>query len=171
MAIERATEVHPGHPRRRFLRIVAKDEGATLTELLVSIFLASLLVSVLGTAMYQFYAVSRLGNDSLTVLHDLENVGVWLSRDAREARAFAPGSGTVYGTLDCGGSTVEYSYDAGDTALVRTVDGQSLTVARHIAQQNDVQFSVNGTLVTVSLTSTSGATSRSATLEVNMRVD
>lgn len=178
MAITRVIAVHPGYPWRRLWRLVAEDTGATLTEILVTIFVASLLTGLLGTAMYQFYAATRSGNDNLTVLHDLENAGVWLSRDAREARSFSPGSGTVYGSFESGDSTVQfrYSHDAGRTALVREkiVSGlveSTLTVARHIAQQNDVQFSVNGSLVTISLTSTSGTSSRSATLEINMRTD
>jgi hypothetical protein len=152
----------------------------TLTEMLVSAFLMSLLIGVLGTAFYQFFTATRWGNDTLTALHDLENAEVWLSRDAREAQSFTPESSPVYGTFDCGDySTVEYrySYDSGSTALVREklvggVVESTLVVARHIAQQGDVEFPpVDGSLVTITLTSTSGAISRSATLKINMRTD
>jgi len=170
-AVRRATLVLPAPGRQWLRRLATEDRGVTLTEILVSIFIMSLILGLLGTAFYQFFAATTLGNDTLTALRDLEIAGVWLSRDAREAVSFTPGSGTVYGTFDCGGSTVEYSYDSGNTALVRAVDGESRTVARHIAVQNDVQFSVSGSLVTVTLTSTSGAISRSATIEVNMRMD
>lgn len=163
-----------GQPPRR---LVTEDRGMTLTEILVSIFLMSLLIGVLGTAFYQFYAAARWGNNTLTVLHDQENAQVWLSRDAREAQSFTPASSPVYGTFYCGDySTTQYrySYDSGNTALVREkiVDGgveSTLAVARHIAQESDVGFSVNGNLVTITLTCTSGATSRATTLEINMR--
>jgi hypothetical protein len=147
----------------------------TLTEILVSAFLMSLLLGLLGTAFYQFFTATRGGNDTLTALHDLENAGVWLSRDASEAQSFTPGSSPVYGTFDCGDySTVQYgySYDSGNTALVRTVDGgPPLTVARYIAQESDVGFSVAGSLVTITLISTSGRISRTTTLEISMRTD
>lgn len=168
----RATLVNPSPAGQSLRRLVTEDRGMTLTEMLVSAFLMSLLIGVLGTAFYQFFTATRRGNDALTALHDLENAEVWLSRDAREAQSFTPGSSAVYGTFDCGDSTVQYSYNSGNTALARTVDGGSpLTVARHIAQQSDVGFSVDGSLVTITLTSTSGAISRSATLKINMRTD
>ncbi len=150
-------------------RLVTEDRGATLTEIIVALFLTSLVLGLLGTAIYQIFSATRWGNESLAAMHDLEIAGVWLSRDAREALSFTPGSGTLYGTLDCGDSTAQYSYDSANTALVRTAQGRSLTVARHIAQQNDVQFTVDGSLVTVSLTSTSGSTSRNATFQISMR--
>jgi hypothetical protein len=175
----RITVVYPGRAEHSLGRLVAEDRGMTLTEMLVTAFLMFLLIGLLGTAFYQFFTATRGGNDALTALHDLENARVWLSRDVSEAQSFTSGSSPVYGTFDCGDySTVQYrySYDLGNTALVREkiVDGgveSTLTLARHIAQESDVGFSVSGNLVTITLISTSGATSRSATLKVNMRTD
>lgn len=174
-----ATLVHRRAGGQSLRRLVTEDRGMTLTEMLVTLFLMSLLLGLLGTAFYQFFTATRWGNNTLTALHDLENAQVWLSRDARQAQSFTPGSSPVYGAFDCGDySTVEYrySYDSGNTALVREkiVDGgveSTLTVARHIAQQSDVGFSVNGSLVTITLTSTSGAISGNTTLKINMRTD
>jgi len=172
LAVRGATPANPGLAEHSLRRLVSEDRGMTLTEVLVAIFLMSLLIGVLGMAFYQLFTATRWGNDTLTALHDLENAEVWLSRDARQAESFTPGSSPVYGTFDCGDSTVQYSYDSDNTALVRAVDGGSpLTVARHIAQQSDVGFSVGGSLVTITLTSTSGAISRSTTLKINMRTD
>lgn len=166
------TLVDPSPGEQSLRRLVTEDRGMTLTEILVTLFLTSLLIGVLGMAFYQLFTATRWGNDTLTALHDLENAEVWLSGDARQAQSFTPGSSPVYGTFDCGDSTVQYSYNSGNTALVRAVDGGSpLTVARHIAQQSDVGFSVGGSLVTITLTSTSGAISRDTTLEINMRTD
>lgn len=177
--LRRVTVVRPGPAGCPLRRLATEDRGITLTETLVSIFLMSLLMGLLGTAFYQFFTATRRGNDALTALHDLENARVWLSRDASEAQSFTPGSGSIYGTFACGAySTVQYrySYNSGNTALVREkiVDGgiqSTLVVARHIAQKSDVGFSVSGHLVTITLISTSGATSRSATLKINMRTD
>lgn len=174
-----ATLVHRRAGGQSLRRLVTEDRGVTLTEILVTLFLTSLLIGVLGTAFYQLFTATRWGNDTLTALHDLENAEVWLSRDIRQARSFTPGSSPVYGTFDCGDySTVQYrySYDSGSTALVREkiADGSvesTLTVARHIAQHSDVGFSVGGSLVTITLTSTSDAISRNTTLKINMRTD
>jgi len=164
----RATLVNPSPAGHYLRRLVTEDRGMTLTEMLVSAFLMSLLIGVLGTAFYQFFTATRWGNDALTALHDLENAEVWLSRDAREARSFTPGASPVYGTFDCGDSTVQYrySYDPSRTALVREkmVNGvveSTLVVARHIAQQGDVAFSVARSLVTITLKSTK--------ININMR--
>ena len=172
LAVRGATLVRPALAGRSLRRLVTEDRGITLTEMLVTLFLMSLLLGLLGTAFYQFFTATRWGNDTLTALHDLENAGTWLSGDARQAQSFTPGSSPVYGTFDGGDSTVQYSYNSENTALVRTVDGGSpLTVARHIAQEDHVQFSVDGSLVTITLTSTSGAISRSTTLKINVRTD
>lgn len=178
-SVRGAIVAHLGSAGQSVRRLVTEEQGMTLTEILVTIFLASLLIGVLGTAFYQLFAATRWGNDTLTALHDLENAEVWLSRDARQARSFTAGSSPVYGTFDCGDySRVQYRYshDLGNTALVREeiVDLEvesTLTVARHIAYDSDVGFSVSGSLVTMTLTSTSGAISRSTTLKINMRTD
>ena len=175
--VRRATLIRPGLGGQSLRRLVTEDRGMTLTEMLVTLFLMSLLLGLLGTAFYQFFTATRWGNDTLTALHDLENAGVWLSRDAREAQSFTPGSSPVYGTFDCGDySTVQYrySYDSGNLVREKIVDGgveSTLTVARHIAEQSDVGFSMDGSLVTITLTSTSGAISRNTTLKINMRTD
>jgi hypothetical protein len=43
-------------------------------------------------------------------------------------------------------------------------------IARNIAAQGDVTFSLSGTLLTVTITSTSATLSESATLNASMRV-
>jgi prepilin-type N-terminal cleavage/methylation domain-containing protein len=172
LAVGEATVAQPGSSGQFLRRLVSEDRGVTLTEMLVTLFLTSLLIGLLGMAFYQLFTATKWGNDTLTALRDLENAEVWLSQDARQAQSFTAGSSPVYGTFDGGDSTVQYSYNSGNMALVRTVDGDStLTVARHIAQEDHVQFSVDGSLVTIAVTSTSGATSRNTTLKINMRVN
>ena len=90
------------------------------------------------------------------------------------------GSGTVYGILTTGDASVQYRYyyDPGMKALVRQdlVDDLAVStriIARRIAAQEDVVFSLTDNLLTVSITSSSndGTISESTTLKFYMRVD
>jgi len=155
------------------------ERGATIPEILIALVLSTFAAGLIATAAYQFFIVTNDSNNRLAVLHDLENVSTWLGRDASEAQAFTPGSGAVYGTLETGNTSVKYrySYDAGQTALVREhlvdeVVQSTTTIARWIASQGDVVFSVSGNLLTVSITASGagGAVSESTTLKLSMKV-
>lgn len=153
------------------------ESGATLVELLLALAVSAVVMTMLGTAVYQFYSISSWGQARLAVLKDLQTAGLWLGRDAQEAAAFVPGAGTVYGTFQWSDSSFEYrySYRAVDQALVREAIASSivqstLLVARHIASQGDVTFSPNGKRVEVTLTATSGSVTASNTLTLTMRV-
>jgi len=143
----------------------------------MAVSISAVVLTMLGTAVYQFYAISTFGQARLTALQDLQNAGLWLGRDAQEAAAFVPGAGTVYGTFRWSDSSVEfrYSYSAADTALVRQhllggVVQSTLEVARHIASQGDVTFSPSGNRVVVTLTAASGSVTATDSLTLTMRV-
>jgi hypothetical protein len=155
------------------------EQGATLPELLIALVLTAMTAGLVGTAIYQFFVVSNDGNDRMIVLHNLQNASTWLGRDTNESQSFTPGSGDVYGTLTTGDTTVEYrySYDSTNKALIRehlvsSVVQSTMPVARRIANQNDVSFSINGSLLSVSITTTSvnGSISESTTLKLALRV-
>ncbi len=153
------------------------EAGASLVELLIGMAISAFVVATLGTAVFQFYAVSGWGNARMSVLHDLQNAGLWLGRDAQEAASFSSGGGLTYGTFNWTGNSVQfrYAYDPGTTSLVRVhlvggVPQSTVTVARHIASQGDVTFSAAGSLVTVSLTATNGGLAASDTILLAMRV-
>lgn len=136
----------------------------------------TMVLGVLTTAIVQFFLVTRGGRDQLVVSNDLQTASLWLGRDGAEAAAFTPGSGSVYGTLDWSDSSNQYrySYSAVDQALVRehlvsSIVQSTFEVAHNIAAQGDVVFSASGTLLTVTITSTSGAVTDSATLNFAMR--
>ena len=159
------------------LRRIGDDVGASLVELLIGISISAVVVAMLGSAVYQFYAISGWGQARLAVLHDLQNAGLWLGRDANEAERFTPGVGLVYGQFEWSDSSVQfrYSYDPGATSLMREhlvggVAQSSVTVARHITSQGDVSFTLAGSLVTVSITATKGGVTASDTLLLAMRV-
>ena len=145
--------------------------------MLIATFLIASATGLISTAIYQIFIVSADGNARLSALNDLENAAIWIGRDTSEAQSWAVGSGTIYGTLTTSNPSVQYrySYDAGNTALIREhlvsgVPQITLRIARNIANQGDVTFSASGTLLTVSMTSTVGPTSESATLKLGMRV-
>jgi len=164
---------------RKAWQKMGSEEGVSIPEMLVAMFLAALVAGLIAMAVYQFFIIGTDGRNRFEALGDLENASLWLGRDVSESESFTPGSGNVYGTLTVADPTIQYrySYDAGNTALVRehvvsSVVQSTLRVARHIANQADVVFSVTGNLLTISLSATSddGAYSKSTSLNLAMRV-
>ncbi len=159
------------------LRIGDRESGVSIPELLIGMLLMALAAALIGTAVYQFVVASRDGNDRLAALSDIQNATMWFSRDASEAASVSGGSGSVYGYINTSDPTVQYrySYDSATTSLVRDhlvsgVPQSTVRIARHIANQSDVSFSVNGTLLSMTITATSGGVSESATVSASMRV-
>ncbi len=152
------------------------EKGASLVEMLVAMAISVMVFGVITTALVQFMLVSRWGISQLQFSSDFQIASLWLGRDALEASSFTSGAGTVYGTLNWEDSTHQfrYSYDLVDNALIREhlVSGvvqSTITVSRHIAAQSDVVFSLSGKLLTVSITSTSGAEVESVDIKFAMR--
>ena len=155
---------------------VKHEQGATLVEMLVAMGISVLVFGVITTALVQFMLITRWGNSQLQISNDFQVVSLWLGRDALESSSFAPGSGTVYGTLSWadGSQQFRYSYDPASKALKREhlVSGivqTTLTVARHIEDQTDVTFGLTSKLLTVTITSTSGTEAESTALELALR--
>lgn len=156
-----------------------REEGFSLPELLISLLILTSVLVLLATALLQFTRLTRFGNDRMLAFSDLQTAQLWLGRDAAEAATFTPGSGVVYGTFAWPGGDpeFEYSYRTADSSLIRTrLEGgtavSSVAAARHIAQQSDVTFLLDGDgdKVSVSITTTSGAETSSAEIELFMRV-
>ncbi len=153
-----------------------EERGVTLVETLVAIAISVLVFSVLSTALVQFVLTTRWGNNQLQVTSDIQVASLWLGRDALEAASFTPGAGSVYGTLDWadGSQQFRYTYDSTAGALIREhfdagVLQSRTTIARHILNQPDVSFLITGQLLTVSITSTSGAEAETANLAFALR--
>jgi len=175
-----APEPHPADTGKETVTAktgLRSERGFTLPELLITTVLVAGSAGLIATAIYQIFVVSQDGNARLAVLGDVQNAAIWIGRDSSESASWTAGSGSEYGTLTTGDPTVQfrYSYDAATTSLVREqlVSGSpvsTLNIARRIAGQGDVSFSVTGSLLTVSITGTSGPTSESSTLKLGMRV-
>lgn len=153
------------------------QRGITLTETLVGLAITAMLIGLLGTSYYQFFLFTRASNDKMLALASLETADLWLSPDSQEAAGFTLGSGNLYGTFEWPGGDPQfrYSYDPLDRTLVRErLDGGSVTssnvAARYIAAQGDVEFSLTGRLVHVSITATRGEETASGEWDLAMRV-
>ena len=163
--------------RIRSLRDKIKNEkGASLVEMLVAMAISVLVFGIITTALVQFMLVTRWGNSQLQISSDFQIASLWLGRDALEASFFTPGTGTEYGTLSWADTTQEYrySYNLANQTLVREhldngVVQSTLSIARHIAAQNDVVFNISGKLLTVSITSTSGDEVESVDIQFALR--
>lgn len=163
----------------RLGRSMRSERGVSLPEILVATVIAASVVGLLGTSVYQFFRATSDGRDHLGVQNSLRNAALWLGRDASEAQSFTAGSGPTYGTLNTGDPSIKYryTYDPGQKTLVRVallddVPQTTQAIARNIEAQGDVTFSVNGGLLTVTLTATSpdGSVSQDMTLNLAMRV-
>ena len=159
------------------MRVRADERGFTIPEMLIATVLVASAAGLMAPSIYEVFVVARSGNARLAALSDLESAALWIGRDTSEAQSFAAGSGTVYGTLTTSTPTIQYrySYNSANTALVREVlvsgsPTSTLQIARRIAAQGNVAFSLSGSLLTVSITSTVGPTSESTTLKLGMRV-
>lgn len=160
-----------------FKRIHNEERAISLVEVLVGIAIATGIAAFIGTAVWQFFTVTRWGNDQMLATADHQTAILWLSRDSTEAESFSAGSGTVYGTFAWpdGDPAFRYSYDPIEGSLLRQeISGGSAqstrVVARYIANQSDVVFSQSGNLVTVDLLSTRGGETFATQLQLNMRV-
>jgi prepilin-type N-terminal cleavage/methylation domain-containing protein len=123
-----------------------RQEGMTMVELITAVAITGIIVVFLGTAVFHIFSVSGYGNDELTALHEVQNAAFWFNQDGQEAKT-AAGSSQLMLTLS-DNSTITYSL-AG-TNLQRTAGSLQTTLARNISS---LVFSINGSLVTMRLTS------------------
>jgi len=123
-----------------------REPGFTLVELLITLAITGLIISVIGSAIYQLITVAEYGNDRLTATHELENTAHWFSLDGQQASAASGGSGLVL-TLP---NRPSVTYSLVGTELRRTAGSAPMTLARNIT---GASFSVAGRLVTMTLTS------------------
>ncbi len=123
------------------------QRGMTMVEMVVATAVAGIIIVFLGTAVYQILTVTGYGNNRLIAAHELENAAYWLNRDGQQAVSASGGSGLSLALSD--NSTVIYFLNGAE--LRRTAGGNDMILARNIAS---LDFSVNGRVITMSLTST-----------------
>jgi len=122
------------------------QRGFTLPELLITVAITGLIVSFLGTAIYQILTITEYSSDRTIAMHELQNVAHWVSRDGQMARAASGGSELILTLPD--GSSITYAM--AETELRRTAGESQMTLARNIS---DLSFSVENRIITMTVTS------------------
>ena len=126
--------------------MMKRQRGFTLVELIVATAITGLIVSGLGTAIYQIFTVTEYGNDKLTATHELQNVAHWFSLDGQRAGAASGGNELVLTLSD--DSSITYSLVG--TELYRTAGASNMTLAQNITSAN---FSVENRTITMTIAS------------------
>jgi prepilin-type N-terminal cleavage/methylation domain-containing protein len=62
-----------------------KEIGYTIIELLIAVSIMALASVAAGMAMYQVFGGTEDNNNNMTALHQVQNAGYWISRDAQMA--------------------------------------------------------------------------------------
>ncbi len=141
------------------------QQGMTLVELIVALAITGVIITFLGTIIFQIGNVTGYGGDRLTASHELENASFWFNFDGQQAVSANTSSGLTLTLSD--NSTLTYTLSGSE--LRRTVGSSYITLARNIAS---VSFSVSGRVVTMSIidTPTGGyAVSENGTYRVDLR--
>ena len=126
--------------------ITSNERGFTMVDMVMAIAVTGLIVSFLGTSIYQMLTVTEYGNDRLTAMHELQNAAYWFGIDGQEAQSATGGSELVLTLTD--NSTITYSLTG--TQLRRTSGGDQMTLAKNISSAD---FSIGNRVITMSLTS------------------
>ncbi len=122
------------------------ERGLTMVELIIAVAVTGIIVSFLGTAIYQILTVTEYGNDRLTAMHELQNAAHWFNLDGQRAST-ASINGELLLTIS---ESSSITYYLSDTELRRTAGGDQMTLARNITSAD---FSIENRLITMSLTS------------------
>ena len=129
----------PGHKRQ-----ADRQAGMTMVELVMTVAITGIIVTFLGTAIYQIINVSGYGNDRLSAQHELQNAAAWFNVDVQQSVAATGGSQLVLTLSD--NTTVTYSLVGNE--LRRSSGGPYMTLALNI---RSAVFSINNRLASMSL--------------------
>ena len=141
------------------------EKGFTLVELVMATAVTGLIVSFLGTSIYQMLTVTEYGNDRLTALHELQNAAYWFYLDGQRA-VTASANGELLLTIS---ESSSITYSLVGTELRRTDGGTYMTLAQNIT---GASFSIDNRLVTMSLSSSPegrGSVTENGTYKVYLR--
>jgi prepilin-type N-terminal cleavage/methylation domain-containing protein len=144
-----------------------REKGFSLVELVVATAISGLVISGLGTAIYQILTVTEYGNDKLTAAHELQNAAHWFSLDGQKANTATGGSALVLTLPD--ESSVTYAVVG--TELRRTAGDSVMTLAQNITSAS---FSVENRIITMAVTSSPEGrwgVSESGTYKIYLRPD
>ena len=123
-----------------------EQKGFSLAELIITIAVTGIIVSFLGTAIYQMLTVTEYGNDRLTAMHELQNAAHWFNLDGQRAVSASTDGGLLLTISE----TTSITYSLSGTELRRTSGGSQMTLAKNITSAD---FSIDNRIITMSLTS------------------
>ena len=126
--------------------MMKRERGFTLVEMLIGIAISGLIVSTLGTSIYQIVTSTEYGGDKMVAAHELQNAAHWVGIDGQRASAASGGSELVLTLPD--DSSVTYSVVG--TELRRTAGESQMTLAQNIS---DISFSIDDRVITMDITS------------------
>jgi prepilin-type N-terminal cleavage/methylation domain-containing protein len=122
------------------------ERGLTMVELIITVAITGIIISFLGTAIYQIFTVTEYGNARLTAMHELQNAAHWFNLDGQRASTASINGGLLLTISES--SSITYALSG--TELRRTAGGDQMTLARNITSAD---FSIENRLITMSLTS------------------
>ena len=144
----------------KMLGMMSRNQrGLSLVEVLAATAIAGILMTTLTPALFQMVSGTIDGNTSLTATLDIQNAVRWIIQDGQRAQAtdLVDGDPSVSSVILTWSHWHDYetvdhfsSYSLSGDDLQRNCDGNVTTVARYIS---DVQFCVEGPVLTVKLTS------------------
>ena len=145
--------------------IKSHERGLTMIELIMATAITGLIVSFLGTSIYQMFTITEYGNDRLTAMHELQNASHWFNLDGQKA-VTASANSELSLTISANSSI---TYSLSGTNLLRTAGSSQMTLARNITSAN---FSIENRIITMSLASSPegrDGVSESGTYQVYLR--
>ena len=141
------------------------QRGFTLVEVMVSMAILGVIVGSSSAILHQFVTVPEYGNESVTAMHELQNVAHWFNIDGQMSVSATGGSQLVLKRYD----NVTITYAKQGTDLNRVAGSSNRTLAQNIT---DIDFAVQGRLVTMDITSSPSGrwgVSQNGTYEVYLR--
>ncbi len=129
--------------------------GFTLAELLVSLGILGISMGLIGSGIFQAFALERTWSDDVVATREVRHATSWFAGDALNAQqtdlvdGAAPVSSATLSWIGQGqvSHAVTYSLTS-DATLIRDVDGSKMTVARRVLS---AQFSREGSVLKLTL--------------------
>ncbi len=129
--------------------------GFTLAEMLVSLSILGISTGLIGSGIFQAFALDRTWSDDVVATREVRHATSWFAGDALNAQqtdlvdgASPVSSATLSWTVQGGVShTAIYSLST-DAMLIRDVDGSEIAVARKVLS---AQFSREGSVLKLTL--------------------
>ena len=153
------------------------EAGVSLLEMVIALAISAIVSGALVTAVFQYASIIRAQQDALVLNQQTQSAAAVLNRDLVGAD---PDAVTISESGDAltvqipaytFGSTGDpvtttISYQLADSTIVRTMDGDALTVARHVQA---LSFQHITSTITVDWTAQIRDRTRSASLTVYLR--